>query len=344
MLDSDYLDKSESPPIAPEYIVPPEAPIVPAGRAELVQRALGIEAATAANAAARRSAFDRYRLRKADETKRQQDAALALFADFLHQVQIDVSDLSTDPAGWSVVRWGLVEAFVVWMLDRGYAIGSVNVRLSAIKTYAGLAAKAGTLDSNEAALIKLVSGYKHQEGTRVDKGRETTRAGHKKAEPVSISREHAQQLKVAVVGRDRLILCLLLDHGLRVGEVALLERKDFDLRRGVLRFHRPKVDKTQQHKLSTDTVAATTWLGDAPADGPIFPGERRIGHIVAAAGRAVGLDGLSPHDCRHAWATAATRAGTPLKALQDAGGWSSPAMPLRYAESQEIANEGVQLD
>jgi hypothetical protein len=41
---------------------------------------------------------------------------------------------------------------------------------------------------------------------------------------------------------------------------------------------------------------------------------------------------------------AATRAGTPIKALQDAGGWNSPNMPLRYAESAEIANEGVRLE
>jgi len=64
---------------------------------------------------------------------------------------------------------------------------------------------------------------------------------------------------------------------------------------------------------------------------------------VGRLGAAVGLAKLSPHDCRHAWATFATRAGTPTKALQDAGGWSSPAMPLRYAESAEIANDGVKL-
>jgi hypothetical protein len=41
---------------------------------------------------------------------------------------------------------------------------------------------------------------------------------------------------------------------------------------------------------------------------------------------------------------AATRAGTPLKALQDAGGWSSPAMPLRYAESAAVVHEGMKLE
>ena len=26
------------------------------------------------------------------------------------------------------------------------------------------------------------------------------------------------------------------------------------------------------------------------------------------------------------------------------GGWNSPAMPLRYAESAQVANDGVRLD
>jgi hypothetical protein len=29
--------------------------------------------------------------------------------------------------------------------------------------------------------------------------------------------------------------------------------------------------------------------------------------------------------------------------LQDASGWSSPAMPLRFVEAAKIANEGVRV-
>jgi hypothetical protein len=38
------------------------------------------------------------------------------------------------------------------------------------------------------------------------------------------------------------------------------------------------------------------------------------------------------------------KSGTDVKALQDAGGWKSPHMPLRYAASSRIANAGVKLD
>ncbi len=70
---------------------------------------------------------------------------------------------------------------------------------------------------------------------------------------------------------------------------------------------------------------------------------RAINKIVARLGEMVDIKGLSPHDLRHYWATNAIRKGTDVKALQQAGGWNSPYMPLRYAEESEIANEGVKL-
>ena len=52
------------------------------------------------------------------------------------------------------------------------------------------------------------------------------RLGLKKAEPVSISTHQAKALKdqpdTPRGRRDGLLMCLLLDHGLRVGEVAKL--------------------------------------------------------------------------------------------------------------------------
>ena len=56
------------------------------------------------------------------------------------------------------------------------------------------------------------------------------------------------------------------------------------------------------------------------------------------------LNKLSAHDGRHQWTTDAIRAGTPLTAVQQAGGWKSPFMVHRYAEAAEIANEDVKLD
>ena len=138
-------------------------------------------------------------------------------------------------------------------------------------------------------------------------------------------------------------MCLLLDHGLSVGEVAILTVAGLDLAAGTFTFYRPKVDKVQVHRMTADTLrAALAYLRqDAPAHGALST--RAINARVGELGAAIGLVELSPHDCRHYWATQAIRNGTDIKSLQDAGGWTSPAMPLRYAASAAIANEGVRL-
>jgi integrase len=70
-------------------------------------------------------------------------------------------------------------------------------------------------------------------------------------------------------------------------------------------------------------------------------GERAITGRVRELGQSVGIDNLSAHDCRHYWATRATQLGTHPRALQQAGGWNSPAMVMRYVDESEIANAGV---
>lgn len=302
-------------------------------------------AGSAADRAAAAHVFADYRSRRATETVRRQDADLDLFARYLAAAGIVAGELTTNAESWRGVTWGLVAGFVQWQLGQGYAVGSINVRLSTVKAYAKLAAQAGALDPAAYALIKTVAGYRHAEGRRIDQKRETTRKdGSKKAEPTSIGRDQAFTLTTTGAPLDRLLMALLLEHGLRAGEVAALTPACFDLARGTLTFYRQKVDKTQTHRLTPATqAAARAVLQTAALDAPLFGVDRTIRTRVKQLGAAHGLS-ISPHDCRHAWATFATQAGTPIKSLQDAGGWSSPAMPLRYAESAAIANDGVTLD
>ncbi len=320
-------------------------------------------AGQAANVAAARRAFDDYRSRRADQTLRRQDADLALFKEYLGEVQIEVGDLATEPGSWTGITWGIVEGFVPWQLKRGYAVGSVNVRLTTVKVYAKLAAKVGSIEPGEAVLIGAVKGYSHRESKRIDARRPVSRVGLKKAHAVGLSRSQAVALKVQLDTpqgrRDALLMCLLLDHGLRCGEVAKLRVEDFDLEAQTLSFYRPKVDKRQIHALTMDTLcAARVYLKrDAPLAGPLLCGSRKSGELGGAGlseqaitarvkhlGEQIGITGLSAHDCRHYWATSAARAGTDPFSLQEAGGWSSLAMPRRYVEAAKVSNQRVKLD
>jgi integrase len=324
-------------------------------------------AGPAANKHAAHAVFTDYRTRKAANTTRRQDADLALFAAYLKAMGLPAGDFAEEPKAWQGMTWGLVEGFVKWQLLKGYAVDSVNVRLSTIKTYAKLALRAGALDVSEYAMLRTVQGYGHKEGKRIDEKRKAdgmqVRVSTKKAHSVIITEEEALRLinqdSTPRGIRDTFMLCLMLEHGLRVGEVEGLQVQNFDMPSRLMKFYREKVSKVQTHRLTDRTLeAARDYFKTAPKEGSLWRRTAARGQAnlttqgmtvggiykrVELLGRRIGIEGLSPHDLRHYWATNAARKGTPVKNLQVAGGWNSPAMPLHYIEAEAVANDGVIL-
>lgn len=244
-----------------------------------------------ANEMAGRTLFQRYLSEKAPNTVKRHARDLELFAEYLLDLGIPLesgADFQTNPAAWRGVSWGIVEGYVHWLLREGYAIASVNARLSTVRTYAQLAVKAGTIERQEGLLIQSVKGFSRQGGLNVDEQRAQTRidsvayaykpAGRrrrvvverqstKKARPTLLDEATAAALKQVRSEspqgyRDALLMCLLLDHGLRASEAALLKASDVDLASGRLRFYRPKVKGTEHewttHALTPDTLAVAT--------------------------------------------------------------------------------------
>src|SRR5260370_10218430 len=312
-----------------------------------------------ANTYASSNVFNDYQSKVAENTLKRQKDDIALFSQFLKIVGMQKDNLLVDCTEWQDITFGLIETFKRWQLEQGYAIASINAHLSTVKVYAKLATKAGILSSEEYAMIKMVSGYRHKEGRNVDAKREVTRVGDKKAEAVSISPQQARALKeqsnTPQGRRDALLMCLLLDHGLRCGEVAALTVESLNVSTGLLTFYRQKVDKIQTHRLTRDTLlAAMRYFEVAKPAVKLLMGSRKGGKLegvmselaitdrVRELGERIGVKGLSAHDCRHDWAKDAIKQ-TDIKSLQQAGGWPSSAMPLRYADDAKIANERVKL-
>lgn len=315
-----------------------------------------------ANHYANAGVFADYLRRKSAHTVKAQAQDLTSFAEYLNAagVTIDPEQLQTLPGAWTGITWGLVAAYVKWLLQEGYAVGTINRRLSTIKTYAKLAQQAGALADSDLTSIRTVTGFGHKERKRINERRPVTRRGEKKSTPVELSDEQAQALKdqpdTPQGRRDRLLMCLLLDHGLRAGEVAALEVTNFDMKKGIMRFDRPKVSLEQNHKLTADTLLALrAWFesGDCPALGLLLRNSRKGGHLTTAGmneiriservrtlGEKIEVNGLSAHDCRHYWASRWAGKVDVLR-LQEAGGWSSLEMPRRYVKRAEIANEGM---
>jgi integrase len=358
-------------------------------------------AGRAANEAASAYIFKDYRMRRAEKTIQTQFAALVLWGRYLSVADAaeellaeaaqwtltyfdDVALLEmgqyaqsqqTDlpliyaahycqhrPEAWQGVTWGLVEGFVKWLLNEGYSVASVNNRLSAVKVYARLAAKAEAISPTEAVLIRDVRGYGTTEGKRVDNVRKQTRIGFKKEGAIVLSAVQARLLKRTHPPtpqgiRDRLLLTLLLDLGLRASEVAALRVSDLS-EPGFVTVYRQKTDSTDLMALTADLhVALEDYKEYIREKGRLLRGSRKnekltnqkmsvraIGGRVKILGRDIlGIWELSPHDLRHTWATRAAKGSSPF-ILRDAGGWTNMQTPGRYVERSKVVNEGIQLD
>ncbi len=373
MVDISKDDPASVSPAAPTLPAPdtPEAPTAPTAPR---RPRINPQAADGANRQAAAGVFAEYRGRLDLDTLRRQEADLALFAQFLAEAEaVPAAEapglgarLPTQPTVWANLSHGLVSAFLRWQLDQGYAIGSINVRLSTVRRYCGLAYSAGVISAETLALIRTVRGYSGRQARAIDSQRRRqatpTRVGAKKAQARVLTQHQVRTLKVQPATpqgrRDALLICLLVDLGLRVGELASLEVGNLDGERGTLTFYREKVHLTQTHQLGPETLAvARAYLtNDAPTSGQLLRGSRKNGELwqgmsirairerVALLGERIGIPDLAPHDLRHTWATRAARGKSDPFALRDAGGWSSLLMPGRYVESSTVANARLILD
>ncbi|WP_433065762.1 tyrosine-type recombinase/integrase [Dactylosporangium sp. CS-033363] len=153
----------------------------------------------------------------------------------------------------------------------------------------------------------------------------------------------AARLDGPTAARDRAILALLADLGLRVGEVVALDVDDLGSERGhrTVRFT-GKGGKARRRALTPGVLRALDdylpLRGNAP--GPLFAtatGGRVDRHAVFRLVRRLARDAavpawdrLSPHSLRHAFATAARDEGVPLEDVQDAMGHADPRTTRRY--------------
>ena len=347
-----------------------------------------------ANQAAGNVIFSRYLSQKSANTRKRHSRDLELFAEYLLDVGImpeHGADFQTNPAAWHGTTWGIVEGFIAWQLNEGYATTTVNARLSTVKVYAQMAVKAGTIPREEGMLIQSVKGFSRAGAANVDAEREQTRIGEvtysykpdgrrhsvvvtrrstKKRQPVALSPADADFLRQRRNSspqalRDALLICLLLDHGLRASELTLLKASDLDLANGTINFYRPKVKGTAHewttHKLTPAVHAlCADYLNShyPPAllpDGPLIltttrlkrNGEGgqliqkgmnrvRISERVAWLGKQIGLPKLSAHDCRHYCATQMAQMGYSIDELMAWFGWTSAQTAVRYIAAVDV--------
>ena len=331
------------------------------------ERSLIIRANQAAEHAAQHFIFEEYKRIRPAATLRRQRNDLRAFATFLASYQIipdeQVDDfakqLYVNSDTWRGIGYGLVKAFCEWLFGEGYAMGTINVRLATVKRYCQLAFSSGTIAADEYTKIQTVKWYKAADAGELDATRTVKRVGSKKPSNTIIGTDDAHALRIALDKpeghRDSFIMHILLGYGLRCGELELITRQNIDTKLGTILFYRPKIKIWQTIQINTVTrkalrlylksVGVTSdrllvrFKDGLPTNKPMS--SRDINRVVGMMGAMIGLGTLSPHDCRHYWATNAARNKTPIDRLKQAGGWASLSMPARYIQDASIANEGV---
>ena len=133
--------------------------------------------------------------------------------------------------------------------------------------------------------------------------------------------------------RDRAILCLLMDTGLRVGEAAALDISDIDIKQRLLLVRAGKGDKDRRVPFTEGTAKALLlyWLAKPVYNGPAVFLSAKGGHTDAVRGRmsvtgneqmlqrlckAAGVAHINPHSIRHAFACKAIDDGIRLEVIQ----------------------------
>jgi site-specific recombinase XerD len=161
--------------------------------------------------------------------------------------------------------------------------------------------------------------------------------------------------------RDRALLALFAETGLRAAEMLALDVDNVDLDHYTVLVVRGKGGKGRRVRFSVGTAAvldrylrARHRAGMPLRSGPLWTGSGRgrltyrgLSYSLKARAAAAGVDRFHPHRLRHSAAVRWLRAGGSETGLRAHAGWSSNVMVQRYtqaASEQLAAQEFDRLD
>ena len=260
--------------------------------------------------------------RKADQTVKSYLDGVRRYLAFCSEHDVP-ADLTRDS----------VRHFIVHMLDAGAAPSTATSRLLALKRYAGWLVEEGEIQESLIANLK---------SPKIDR-----------AVIQPLTDEQLKAFLAACKGtafrdrRDEAILRLMIESGMRAGEVVALKVSDIDLTTSKATVQRGKGGKgrvvpfgakaaqaldrylraRRGHALAETSVL---WLGDRSN------GFSYDGLYVALKYRAglAGIENFHPHLLRHTAAHRWLAAGGSEGGLMAVAGWTRPDMLLRYTQAQ----------
>ncbi len=161
----------------------------------------------------------------------------------------------------------------------------------------------------------------------------------------AITLEEHRRIIAAEVNPERKALYQLCWHlGASQGDIASLQGEDVDCENGTVSFTRKKTGVAVIVHLG---AAALDLLKDLPGEGPLLPylASVRAGDRATEFGqrcRRLGINGVTLHSYRYAWAERAKVCGYPERFAQEALGHSSKAVHRAYAKGAHMKLPSLQ--
>ncbi|MGT3214584.1 tyrosine-type recombinase/integrase [Yersinia enterocolitica] len=237
---------------------------------------------------------------------------------------------------WEQLNYAAVAKVRAALLDYGYAVSSVNMALSALRSMAQTAFNLNCMDAETLARIrsvKRVSGDIQRKGRALDKSE--IRA------LIQAAKQHPQPVRRC---RDVAIVLTLCGTGLRAGELVKLERRDYD--NGILTVRQGKGRKYREiHVADTVNKAIRAWLkvSSKETENALFSRIQRNGKAASKLLTTTGLTGIlaelqqssgiarfTPHDMRRTFITRLLEQGVDINTVRQLAGHSDISTTTRY--------------
>lgn len=270
---------------------------------------------------------------------------------------------------------GVVESVLAgyrrWLESWGKSVSTIKTYVNIVRAYLeseyGLdtAGVIGFLDryegnSRATAFFALRSFYRYLEalGERVDVRWDLIPRRWVEPDRIVLSREQVKRIiDSAETTEEKLIVMLLYDLALRVGELVKLRWRDVRIEDGVCWVDTTRLKKGRKLRIPLAVDTCRTLLEyrarleeygrpPRPDDRIIGYTERMIQYIVRRLGRKIGVDNLHPHAFRRARATHLSEDGWSLAEIAELGGWKSIQTLMRYVRIPEavISQKKIQHD
>lgn len=167
----------------------------------------------------------------------------------------------------------------------------------------------------------------------------------KKRLPVLTIDELRTILAACHKSRDKALIMLMVDSGLRRAEVCALDWPDLDFSNGLIRVRRGKGGKARSAVVGPATrralLAYRRMLANASNSGPMFLSQKGgrltldgLGLVFWRLTQTTGIH-VTAHSLRRTFVILSLRAGMSLEHLRALGGWSGFEMLSRYAQVQD---------